>query len=123
MGNVSRQMMIGYLELIMAFLALPQLVALVPPDSLPYVACVGGLITVVLRFLSGGFGANLLSAAGLLAFAAGILSVPELIALIPLSAMPVVTGLAGVLTLIARYVAGQTTTDPAQTVNALMRTV
>ena len=121
MGHVSRQMVIGYLELVLAVLALPQLVALIPPGSLPYIACAGGLLTVILRFLSGGFGANLLSAAGLLAFAAGVLAVPELIALIPLSAMPVVTGLAGILTLLARYLAGLNPADPAEPVNALVR--
>lgn len=119
--KVSRQMIIGYLELLLGVFALPQFVALIPPGSLPYVALVAGLSTCILRWLNQSLGLNWLSAAGLLTFAAGIFSVPELLALIPVTAMPVITGLAGILTLVARYLAGQNPEDHADPVNLLTR--
>jgi len=122
--QVSRTMVIGWLTLIAAILALPQFVALIPESYLPYILCAAGVIEVVLRWLSGGLGSlgtNALSLVGIATLAAGVLSVPALLALIPLTALPVVTGISGILTLVTRYLAGQSQGDPAQPVNALMR--
>lgn len=122
--QVSRTMLIGWLTLVVAVLALPQFVALIPESYLPYILCAAGVIEVTLRWLSGGLGTlgtNALSLVGIATLAAGILSVPALLALIPLTALPVVTAISGILTLITRYLAGQSKTDPAQPVNALMR--
>jgi len=112
-------MLIGWITLVVAVLALPQWTTLIPPGAIPFVACLAGVLALFLRWLGGGLGPNTLTVAGIITLATGILSVPELFALIPATWMPIVTMITSVLTLIARYVVGQTPSDPARSVNAL----
>ena len=119
---MSKQMLVGWLTFIVAALALPQIVAIVPPEAMPYVACVSGGLVLLLRWLGRGLGVNPLSAVGAIALATGLLSLPELVGLIPVAYMPFVTAITALLTLLTRVMAGESKTDPASTVNLLMRT-
>jgi hypothetical protein len=114
-------MIIGYLTLIVGLLALPQFLALVPEAYLPYLACVSGVATLVVRWLGGNLGVNPLTLVGIVTFVGGFLAIPELLALIPATYMPTLTAIAGVLTLIARWFAGQQTTDLAAPVGLIYR--
>jgi hypothetical protein len=121
MFGISRVMLIGWITLALAVLALPQFVALMPESYLPIVTCAAGVLTLLVRLLSGGFGVNPLSAVAILTFAAGLLGGPFWTGVLPLTWMPVVTGIAAICTLIARFYAGQSYADPtAPKVNLLM---
>lgn len=122
MGKISRVMVIGWLTLAAGILAMPQFIALIPESALPWVVCVAGALTVAVRWLNGALGVNPLSLVGVCTFIAGVLSLPELGSIIPLAWSPFMTVIVSVLTLISRYMAGQTKTDPAKTVNVLFRT-
>jgi hypothetical protein len=113
MAGISRVMVVGWLTFILGALAIPQLAAIVPESALPYIACAAGLLTIIIRWLSGGFGLNPLSAVGVLTLFSGIAGVPELLALIPPNAMPYVTMIAAACTLVARYQAGRSLSDQA----------
>jgi len=115
--QVSKAMVIGWLSLAAGILAVPQFLAWVPESYLPWVAVTAGAIGVLMRWLNSGLGANPLSVAGVATMIAGVLSIPEFIPVIPLTWMPTITMAAAVLTLVSRYVAGQTTGDPATAIS------
>lgn len=119
--NVSRTMVAGWLTVAASVLALPQLLAVVPESALPYVALAAGLITLTLRWLNGALGANTLSAVGVLTLLVGALELPELGSVIPVAYTPYATAIAGVATLISRYLAGTNAGDPATSVGLLMK--
>jgi hypothetical protein len=121
MKGISRTMIVGYLTLIVGLLALPQFLALIPESYLPVLTCVSGVATLLMRWLNGALGINTLTIVGLATLIAGLLGIPELLAVIPASYMPVITAIAGFLTLITRYLAGQVTSDPAAPVGLMFR--
>lgn len=106
MARISRVMMIGWLTLIVGVLAIPQLAAVIPIDWSPYVAAGAGILTVLIRWLSGGLGVNPLTIVGALTVVAGLAGIPELLAIIPVAAMPYVSMGAAIATLVARFQAG-----------------
>ena len=106
MARISRVMMIGWLTLIVGVLAIPQLAAVIPIDWSPYVAASAGILTVLIRWLSGGLGVNPLTIVGALTVVAGLAGIPELLAIIPVAAMPYVSMGAAIATLVARFQAG-----------------
>lgn len=106
MARISRVMMIGWLTLIIGVLAIPQLAAVIPIDWSPYVAASAGILTVLIRWLSGGLGVNPLTIVGALTVVAGLAGIPELLAIIPVAAMPYVSMGAAIATLVARFQAG-----------------
>lgn len=105
--QVSRVMIVGWLTLILGVLGVPGLTDVLPVTWMPYVAMTAGILTVLIRWLSGGFGMNPLSVVGVLTFVAGLLGVPELLAVIPAAWMPYVAMVASICTLLARFQAGQ----------------
>ena len=111
MFGLSRVMVIGWLTLALSILAVPQITALVPEGWLGYVAATAGVLTLLVRFLSGALGANPLTVVGILTLLAGLLGIPDLVALIPLVYMPYVTAVAAVCTLLARVQAGTNPND------------
>ena len=111
MFGISRIMLVGWFTLALSILAVPQLTALVPQGWMGYVAATAGVLTLLVRWLSGGFGPNPLTLVGVLTVLAGLLGIPDLVALIPLVAMPYVTALAAVCTLLARVQAGTNPDD------------
>mgnify|MGYP001619823860 FL=1 len=106
MARISRVMMIGWLTLIVGVLAIPQLAAVIPIDWSPYVAASACILTVLIRWLSGGLGVNPLTIVGALTVVAGLAGIPELLAIIPVAAMPYVSMGAAIATLVARFQAG-----------------
>jgi|PlaIllAssembly_1097288.scaffolds.fasta_scaffold284483_1 hypothetical protein len=115
--QISKAMVVGWISFILGLLAVPQFLAWVPESYLPWVAVVAGALGVLMRWLNGALGVNPLSVAGFATVAAGILSIPEFLAVIPLTWMPTITMIAAVLTLVSRYVAGQQTDDPATAIS------
>ena len=111
MFGISRVMVIGWLTLALSFLAVPQITALVPEAWLGYVAALAGILTLLVRFLSGALGANPLTVVGVLTLVAGLLGIPDLLAVIPVIYMPYVTAIAAVCTLLARVQAGTNPND------------
>lgn len=111
MGRVSRVMVVGWLTLLAGILAVPGLVEQLPVDWMPYVAMAAGVVTLLIRWLSGGLGANPLSVVGVLTFVAGLLGVPEFLAVIPIAWMPYVTMLASILTVLTRFTAGRSISE------------
>ena len=124
--HFSKQMILGWLEFLQGFLAVPQLVALIPEPSLPWFLAATAIVSLLFRWLGGGLGVNPLTGVGVVTIIASALGVPEIGAVlhlaIPPAWMPTIAMISGVLTLLARYLAGRSSTDPALPVNFLLRT-
>jgi len=104
--KVSKTMLIQWLTLIVAVLTLPSFAHMVPPETIPYVAAAAGALTLIARWVDQNFGAiGLMAVATLLS---GLLSIPDLVAIIPPQAAQIVTLVTAVLSLITR--ANQATT-------------
>lgn len=98
--NLSKTMVVNYLTLIAAVFALPQLVAVLPEGAIPYVALAQGVAAVAIAGWDRYFG--VITVMGILSFVAGVLALPQLVALIPPTATNVVVLLTSILALITR---------------------
>ena len=104
--TISKTMLIQWLTLIVAVLTLPSFAQMVPPGTIPYVAAAAGALTLIARWVDQNFGAiGLMAVATLLS---GLLSIPDLVAIIPPQAAQIVTLVTAVLSLVTR--ANQSTT-------------
>jgi hypothetical protein len=123
--NLSRTMVIGWLTLAAAALAIPQITALIPEAALPFITVLAGALTLLIRWLSGQlsgpWGVTALTAVGLSQLVIGFLSMPELIQVIPNRWLPYVTGLTAILTLVTRWQSGLVVGSPDSKVGVLLR--
>lgn len=98
--KLSRTMIIQWLTLIAAALALPQLVALIPEHALGYIIVVSGALQLTVKWLEQQ--ADAITLMAVLTLVAGLLSAPELVAVIPPQYANYVALATSILSLITR---------------------
>ena len=98
--NISKTMLLNFLTLAVTILALPQLLAIIGEDKMPFVACAAGILGILIQWINQSFGVfSIWSIATLLA---GVLSVPELVAILPVQYVTIITLIGSVLNLLTR---------------------
>jgi len=98
--KLSKVMLINWLLLLVGLLGLPQLVALVPTGAMPYITLAAGAATLIANWLGQTVGA--ITVIGILTLVAGLLGIPELLAIIPPQYTNYVVLAASILNLILR---------------------
>lgn len=98
--SISKTMLTQWIAVVLAVLALPQVSSLIPAADMAYLAALVGGLTLVWRWLDKQMGA--IGYMAIITLVAGVLAVPDVIAVIPPQAAQIVTIITAVLSLVTR---------------------
>ena len=98
--SISKTMLTQWIAVVLAVLALPQVSSLIPAADMAYLAALVGGLTLIWRWLDKQMGA--IGYMAIITLVAGLLAVPDIVAIIPPQAAQIVTIITAVLSLVTR---------------------